>query len=93
MLAPEDLNIIERDNGLPQLGRLLDPLHYTSLIASHYASCFEENKLTDLQLTYLRYKPGVNCVAGYAFKSGTQSRLAYAKIFSPGQAEKRTLVY
>ena len=85
MLTSHDLHLIERDTKLPHLRQLLDSELYTPLIRERAP----ETDASDVILSYLRYKPGMNCIAGYEYRAGGSTHYAYAKIFSGSQAEKR----
>lgn len=61
MLERADLDLIARDRALPGLGYLLDPERLVECLTVARPTL----RLTDLHLTYLRYKPGTNCLAGY----------------------------
>ena len=85
MLTPHDIDLIERDRRLPRLRDLLDPERYEALIRENAP----EDGVTGVSLTYLRYKPGMNCLAGYEYRTDDRIRFAYAKIYTEEQREKR----
>lgn len=82
-LLPEDLDIVKRDRSLPGLRLLLDGQRLAR--AAQDAGGSQQNRLTP---DYVRYKPGVNCVARYAAPSGTDTELHYAKAFGTDAGSK-----
>lgn len=85
MLTPSDIQLFERDKALPQLRRLLTPAVCEQLIAS----LVPRLDTGSLAVNYLRYKPGINCLAGYTFLVDGVTQHAYAKIFNDAQNDKR----
>ena len=76
--ATEDLDLIRRDSAIPGLGLLLDSGQLLERIAPHPA--FES--VSDLDLDYVRYKPGMNCLGRYRLARNGEPAWAYAKAFS-----------
>ena len=85
-LTTHDIDLIERDTALRRLHSLLDPHRYKALIRST-APQFD---ISGAKLTYIRYKPFTNCVAGYEFMADGRIHYAYAKTFSDDQHEKQS---
>ncbi len=85
MLTLEDINLIERDANMPQLRTLIDRECYTKLVSK----AVPESDVSNILLTYLRYKPGMNCIAGYEYRSNDQTKFCYTKIFATGQQDKK----
>lgn len=74
MLSAHDRSLVERDASLKGLRYLLDAGSLRELLAETLAPALLEGMSVD----YLRYKPGVNCIARLHLKSG----FAYAKAFA-----------
>lgn len=70
-------NLIARDTAIPGLGMVLNP-DRLRVTLEHY---FPAQQLGELQATYLRYKPGVNCLVAYRLQLGNQWIDFYAKAF------------
>ena len=85
MLSSPDLAIASRDAALPGLSTLLDPDALLAVLRSHGGGTGP----VSLRVTYLRYKPGENCLAAFAAgdADGT-TRLGYAKTYRHGQNVK-----
>jgi len=84
MLSPADSDLVERDVGLPGLATLLDPVAFVDAWRRHSGDA----AVADAALTYLRYKPGTNCIAAYRIRSAQASRCVYAKAFGADAADK-----
>lgn len=74
MLNAEDKSLVDRDSGLTGLRFLLDAESLREMLADSIAPA----ALDGLSVGYLRYKPGVNCIARLDLNSG----FAYAKAFA-----------
>ncbi len=61
MLSAADTELVRRDPGIRGLDTVLDVEAFAALLARRAG----EAELRDLRVTYLRYKPGVNCLVGY----------------------------
>lgn len=73
MLNPQDKSLLKRDKKIGGLRYLLQPELLMSALSSH----IDTGVMADARTTYLRYKPGVNCIARVDFRGGC----AYAKAF------------
>lgn len=96
--TPEN-DLITRDSGLPGLAAILDP----SVMAAQLAEAGAEfdgqidgqsdgqlgAEAEKLELQYLRYKPGTNCLAGYRLGTGPGARVFYAKAYAGGGAQAK----
>ena len=69
-----DESLVDRDTSLPGLQYLLDAGRLKGLLEGSLGPAM----LQDLHIDYLRYKPGVNCLARIQLASG----YAYAKAFT-----------
>jgi len=78
MLSDEDRSLADRDSALTGLRFLLDVESLRDMLPESNAPA----RAQDLRVGYLRYKPGVNCIARLDLNSG----FAYAKAFA-GDAE------
>lgn len=85
MLNAHDIDLIRRDDKLKHLRVVLDASLFTPLIAQQSG----QEDISNARLTYLRYKPGMNCIAGYEYELDGCAHFAYTKIFSDSQQEKR----
>lgn len=82
--STEDLEVIERDQALPGLRVVLDSDRLLQLLKDH--APFAD--ITSLKLDYVRYKPGMNCLARYRIASESGPAWAYAKAFSEQSSAK-----
>ena len=73
MLNLHDKSLLNRDEAIEGLQYLLQPELLLQALSGH----LDTGVLANARTTYLRYKPGVNCIARIDFKDGT----AYAKAF------------
>ena len=71
MLNGHDLEVIAREPGLPGLSILLDPERALGLLQRLYP----EQAILNLSLSYLKYKPHTNCLAGFAAGVGAQKAI------------------
>lgn len=83
-MQARDREIVARDRALPGLGTLLEP---DSLLTALRAA-WPEHTLSDPQLTYLRYKPGTNCLAAYALLVDGARTFVHATAHRPDEPEK-----
>ncbi len=71
-MQAHEQNIVARDAALPGLALLLEPGATLAALRAHWPT----RSLSDLQPTYLRYKPGVNCLAAYTLRiEGVETHL------------------
>lgn len=85
MLSSPDLAIARRDAALPGLATLLDPDALLALLRRHAP----DRGLVTLRVTYVRYKPGENCLAAFAARTADgATMLGYAKTYRDGQSVK-----
>lgn len=82
-LNDHDSDLIRRESGLPGLQTLLDD----GALGERIADDLGLSKAS-AELEYLRYKPGVNCVAGFSFAGDGLPGIGYAKAFSAADAGK-----
>lgn len=68
-------NLVRRDNPIPGLGLLLDPARLLAELRGH----LDTSLIDDIRLDYLRYKPGMNCLARYQLSVNGHTISAYAK--------------
>lgn len=83
MRSPADIELVRRDAGLPGLGHLLDPLALEAAIEE----CGGDGP-GRLELMYLRYKPGTNCLAAYRRPGSEGGPVLYAKAHGADAAIK-----
>jgi len=68
-------DLVRRDSGIPGLGLLLDPAR----LLAEMRGQVDVARVEDIRLEYLRYKPGMNCLARYALRVDGAVFNAYAK--------------
>ncbi|MEY6432461.1 aminoglycoside phosphotransferase family protein [Thioalkalicoccus limnaeus] len=78
MLSNPDRRIVAQDRNLPGLALLLDEHHALSL----FRTAWPQHRLQRLATTYLRYKPGVRCLAGYLGHTRDGPMLWHAKAYT-----------
>ncbi len=83
-LGNKDHDLIRRDTALSGLSLLLNAEH----LRRRLSRLIDTSKLSDFRLTYLRYKPGMNCLGRYEFQLAGKTQLAYAKAFGADAAIK-----
>ncbi|HYO48275.1 MAG TPA: hypothetical protein VEW94_00380, partial [Chloroflexia bacterium] len=75
MLSTHNDDLVRRDTAIPGLGVLLDPDAFLAALSS----CLPEGGLSAAHPTYVRYKPGMNCLVGYRLEVEGAKVAAYAK--------------
>jgi aminoglycoside phosphotransferase (APT) family kinase protein len=83
-------DLIARDADLPGLATILDPSVMAAQLAEADSELGDQLGARDekLELQYLRYKPGTNCLAGYRLGAGADARVFYAKAYAEGAQAK-----
>lgn len=81
MAGTHEEALLGRDSRLPGLRMLLDG----DALLSALTTSWGHRSPTALACHYLRYKPGVNCLAGYAACVGHSTQHLYAKAYSVSQ--------
>ena len=76
MSSQADLDLTRRDHALPGLGTLFDP----EAVAKMWSESTGD-PVPPVELLYLRYKPGTNCLAAYRIGDNEESRWVYAKAY------------
>lgn len=84
MLSPADADLVRRDPALPGLALLLDPAAF----ADAARPLLPEAGPGEWRVTYVRYKPGSNCLAAYRTDAGGEPALLYAKAYGPDAGTK-----
>jgi len=84
MLSHPDRVLVERDAALPGLATVLDP---EALVIAVQRAC-PQIQIDAAYSTYVRYKPGTNCLVAYEFTVGGQRVAAYAKAHGSAAAIK-----
>lgn len=83
MLTRPDLGLVRRDPALPGLTVLLDVDELVDALGRTMPV-----EVRSAVMTYLRYKPGTNCLCAYRLETSAGTHLAYAKAFGPDAAQK-----
>ena len=84
MLNKQDQALIERERLIPGLRYLLQPADLRKLILSKV----DIKDPGELKPGYLRYKPGMNCIARFEFSADGEQYFAYAKAFGRNAGTK-----
>jgi len=77
-------DLVRRDSNIPGLGLLLDPPGLLSEL-DRKLDC---TQVDDIKLAYLRYKPGMNCLARYELSAAGRTINIYAKAHGEDAAGK-----
>lgn len=78
MLTGPDRRVVARDPALPGLALLLDDERLLDTLRG----LWPEAEIETVDCTYLRYKPGVNCLAGYAAQTPAGPLMVYARAYT-----------
>ena len=78
ILHNKDHELIRRDPALRGLPFLLNPARLLELLSSR----LNTSGLSEFRLSYVRYKPGMNCLGRYEFQFNGSTQIAHAKAFS-----------
>ncbi len=70
-------DLIRRDTGIPGLELILDPAR----LLTDLDGALDCTRVNDIKLVYLRYKPGMNCLARYRVQTDEYIIHAHAKAF------------
>lgn len=84
MLSPPDADLVRRERSLPGLALLLDPEAFVRALRPYVP----EAGLREASITYIRYKPGTNCLLTYRLETGGGPVTAYAKLHGRDAAVK-----
>lgn len=84
MLSAGDQALVARDREIPGLCTLLDPERLADLLQA----VGEFEGPLQLECNYIRYKPGVNCIARFRIESTHPPTWAYAKAFASHTDDK-----
>jgi thiamine kinase-like enzyme len=90
MLSCHEADLVKREIAIPGLATLLDPEAFVATVQPFIP---EANRLI-AHPTYIRYKPGMNCLVAYRLDNGDNSVSVYAKAYShdaPLKLQKATL--
>lgn len=84
MLSEDDAKLVERDDKLPGLATLLDDESACRLFQHH----FDRLPPRSARCTYLRYKPGVSCLAAFAIETCEGIQTAHVTAYRADAADK-----
>ncbi len=79
MLSAADQSLVHRDTRLPGLAKLLDENQFLEALRE----AAPEAGLVAARRTYIRYKPGMNCLVRYELHNAEGIINVYAKTFQP----------
>lgn len=68
-------DLVSRDHSIPGFGLLLDPARLLEILHTQ----LDVGRVDSIKLNYLRYKPGMNCLARYELHTHGHTICAYAK--------------
>lgn len=84
MLSPADAALAARDPAIPGLATLLD----SEAFAATLRSAVPAVEIGAVTPTYVRYKPGTNCLVAYRLNLPTGPALVYARAYSAALRDK-----
>jgi aminoglycoside phosphotransferase (APT) family kinase protein len=84
MLNEADESLIERDSAIPGLRLLLDD----ALLRDALSDSIPQPGFVGAQAEYLRYKPGVSCLARLRLQTATETSFAYAVAYHRNAYDK-----
>lgn len=88
MLTPADLDLVRRDRALPGLATLLDPDAFAAALAPALTPHLPGTEPVTARGTYLRYKPGMNCLVSYKLQTLDAEVMVHAKAHGPDAENK-----
>ncbi len=80
MLAPSERDLVGRDPALRGMCTALDPEALVATLRAH----MPETTLLKATRTYIRYKPGANCLVAHRLSTSQGELSVYAKTYGPG---------
>ena len=83
-----DADLIRRDSALPGLGILLDPELFVDALRTELRTRLPQTGPQSPQVTYVRYKPGTNCLVAYRLDVAGAPVDVYAKANRPEAWDK-----
>ena len=84
MLTPHEAELCRRDRALSGLGVLLDPEAFVSVMRG----VCPEGAIDAARPTYLRYKPGLSCLAAYTLAVDSGEVMVHAHAYAGDAREK-----
>ena len=88
MLTPADLALVRRDRALPGLATLLDPDAFAAALAPALAPHLPRTRPVTASSSYIRYKPGTNCLVSYRLQTPDTQVMVHAKAHGPDAEDK-----
>lgn len=85
MRSPADEAVAARDPALPGLAAILDDARLAELLDR----ALPDMRVDGARVSYLRYKPGTNCIAAFEARAGSECMRGYVKAFAADWPEKR----
>lgn len=77
MLSPAESDLVRRDPAVPGLAVLLDPNVFIAALRAR----LPEADLETAKITYIKYKPGTNCLVGYNLTAAGTTVRVYGKAY------------
>ncbi len=84
MLTHADLDLVRKDRALPGLATLLDPDAFAAALTPH----LPRTEPVTARGSYIRYKPGMNCLVSYRLQTPDAEVMVHAKAHGPDAREK-----
>jgi Ser/Thr protein kinase RdoA (MazF antagonist) len=84
MLSLADADIVRRDPAIAGLANALDCERFTVMLQR----CFPDTNITCANITYLRYRPGTDCLAGYQVSVAGKETAVYVATYGPNARDK-----
>ena len=75
MLLADNIDLVKRDCAIPGLCIVLDPELFIKALKPFFSDCY----LREAEITYIRYKPGMNCLVTYSLETSGGNLEVYAK--------------
>jgi tRNA A-37 threonylcarbamoyl transferase component Bud32 len=84
VLSPFEADLVRRDSGLPGLAIVLDPEAFVGALQRSLPTA----DLGPARITYVKYKPGTNCLVGYRLTVAGTVVDVHAKAYGANAAKK-----
>lgn len=84
MFSRAEADLVRRDDRIPGLALVLDPVAFSQ----HLQSRLDSVELKDLSFDYVRYKPGTNCLSAFTAETSNGRISGYAKAYGDKAVEK-----
>jgi aminoglycoside phosphotransferase (APT) family kinase protein len=86
VLSPFDTDLVRRDPALPGLALVLDPEAFIGALRRSLPQA--DLDASAARITYVKYKPGTNCLVGYRLTMAGRGLDVYAKAYGANASKK-----